>query len=143
VDVSNRSFGLFNNLDAEGSNGTVYRTNNTNSALGDGAFGELIGDLNKSAIRFDNIRIKSGDITLSPPPPSPTYYTLTVSSAGGGTVSGGGIFDAGTQGTALATPRSGYSFSNWGGDYNGCYSTNPALSVTMDENKTCTAYFLW
>jgi len=70
-----------------------------------------------------------------------TYYTLTtsVSPSGGGSVSPtGGTYAAGSQVTLTATPASGYSFSNWGGDASG--SQNP-ITITMNSNKSITAYF--
>jgi len=70
-----------------------------------------------------------------------TYYTLTtsVSTSGGGSVNPiGGTYAAGSQVTLTATPASGYSFSNWGGDASG--SQNP-ITITMNSNKSITAYF--
>jgi len=70
-----------------------------------------------------------------------TYYTLTtsVSPSGGGSVSPtGGTYAAGSQVSLTATPASGYSFSNWGGDASG--SQNP-ITITMNSNKSITAYF--
>lgn len=66
-----------------------------------------------------------------------TQYTLSLLSnpSYGGSVSGSGSYDAGTKVTVSATPNNGYRFIRWsdGG--------NQSHTVTMDGNKTLTAYF--
>lgn len=64
-------------------------------------------------------------------------YTLTLNRnpSSGGTVSGDGTYNAGTSVRVSATPNSGWRFVRW--------SDGMAQShnVTMNENKTLTAYF--
>lgn len=66
-----------------------------------------------------------------------TYYTLTLRAdpSEGGKVSGGGSFEKDSKRTVSATPNNGYRFIRWsdGG--------NQSHTVTMDGNKTLTAYF--
>lgn len=66
-----------------------------------------------------------------------TYYTLTLMAdpSKGGKVSGGGSFEKDSKQTVSATPNNGYRFIRWsdGG--------NQSHTVTMDGNKTLTAYF--
>ena len=47
-------------------------------------------------------------------------------------------YNANEEVQLTATPESGWSFSHWSGDYSG--SDSP-ISITMDANKTITAYF--
>lgn len=65
-----------------------------------------------------------------------TYrLTLDESPSNGGTTSGEGTYSAGTNVRISATPNNGYRFIRWsdGG--------NQSHTVTMDGNKTLTAYF--
>lgn len=74
----------------------------------------------------------------SNPPPK---YTLTTS-ASNGTVSlnpSGASYTTGTVVNLTATPNSGNSFLIWNGDLTGALS--PA-AITMNANKSVTAYFL-
>lgn len=69
-------------------------------------------------------------------------YTLTtsVSPSGSGSVSPpGGTFDAETVVNLTATANPDYEFSHWSGTDNN--SINPT-TVTMDSNKSVTAYFI-
>ena len=68
-----------------------------------------------------------------------TYKTLTIIAGANGTVNTGGSFATGSSQTITATPNSGYQFSSWTGD-TGC-SGVASHTITMDENKTCTANF--
>jgi endo-1,4-beta-xylanase len=73
----------------------------------------------------------------------PVNYSLAVAvgGSGGGTTSpapGNYSYQAGSAATITATPQQGSLFSGWGGAASG--STNP-LSITMDSNKSLTAYF--
>ncbi len=71
----------------------------------------------------------------------PEQYTLSVSSSpsSGGDVSpSGGTYDEGASVTLTAHPYSGYTFDHWGGSASG-YSSS--TSVTMNSNKSVTAYF--
>ena len=72
----------------------------------------------------------------------PTEYTITVDANNNawGTVSGGGVYYAGTTCNLSATPASGYQFDSW--KKNGVVvSLNPDYSFTVTENATYTAYF--
>jgi len=66
-----------------------------------------------------------------------TQYTLSLLAdpSSGGTVSGSGSYDAGTKVTVSATPNNGYRFIRWSD------KGNQSHTVTMDGNKTLTAYF--
>ena len=68
-------------------------------------------------------------------------YTLTgvASPAHGGTVSGSGVFSAGSTTALTATAAPGYIFTGWSGDLSG--TTNPA-TVTMNAAKNITAVFI-
>jgi len=73
--------------------------------------------------------------------PQPTTYTLTIAATAGGTVSpsvGAHTYDVGTLVTVTATANSGYTFKNWSGESS---STNPAINIMIDGNKTLTANF--
>jgi hypothetical protein len=71
-----------------------------------------------------------------PPTQIAKQYTLTASAGDGGSVTGGGTFASGTKVSLIATPSSGYSFSEWS---NGS-TTNP-LTVTLNSNTSITANF--
>lgn len=66
-----------------------------------------------------------------------TQYTLSLLAdpSSGGIVSGSGSYDAGTKVTVSATPNNGYRFIRWSD------KGNQSHTVTMDGNKTLTAYF--
>ena len=72
----------------------------------------------------------------------PTQYTITAQANNNawGSVSGGGVYNAGTTCTLTATPASGYLFESWKKN-NVVVSTNPTYSFTVTENATYTAYF--
>lgn len=73
------------------------------------------------------------------PQSGPCPYTLTVSVSGvGGTVTGGGVFPAGSVKTVTATPSIGYGFSGWS---NCSTETTTIINVTMNSDKTCVASF--
>ena len=67
-------------------------------------------------------------------------YTLatTVSPVAGGSVSGAGMYAAGTKATLTATPAAGYTFTGWSGDASG---TAASMAITMDGDKSVTANF--
>ena len=72
----------------------------------------------------------------------PTEYTITVDANNNawGTVSGGGVYYAGTTCNLSATPASGYQFDSW--KKNGVVvSLSPDYSFTVTESATYTAYF--
>ena len=65
-------------------------------------------------------------------------YTLTLaaSPSNGGTVTGAGVYDAGSEVTINAAPASGYTFKKWSdGD------TNAERMVTVDGDMSLTATF--
>lgn len=68
-------------------------------------------------------------------------YTLQtqVDQNSGGSVEAGGSFDYGTQKSILATPLAGYRFNYWGGS---AIDSNNPITVTMDSNKSITAFFI-
>ena len=65
-------------------------------------------------------------------------YTLTLaaSPSNGGTVTGAGVYDAGTEVTINAAPASGYTFEKWSDG-----NTNAERMVTVDGDKSLTATF--
>lgn len=68
-------------------------------------------------------------------------YYLTLIAGSNGSVSASGSYDPGTVQTITATPSStNYSFGSWTGD-SGC-SGLASHTITMDNNKTCTANFI-
>jgi len=70
-----------------------------------------------------------------------TTYTLATraSTIASGTVTGAGIYTAGTSVTFTAIPAPGYTFAGWSGDASG--ASNP-ITVTLDANKSVMANFL-
>jgi len=72
----------------------------------------------------------------------PTQYTLALRSndTNCGTVSGAGTFNAGTNVTAVATPRSGCRFVNW--TENGTsVSTSPNYSFALNKDRNLVANY--
>ena len=65
-------------------------------------------------------------------------YTLTLaaSPSNGGTVTGAGVYDAGSEVTINAAPASGYTFKKWSDG-----NTNAERMVTVDGDKSLTATF--
>jgi hypothetical protein len=72
-----------------------------------------------------------------------TQYQLTMAHGTGGRVSpGSGWRNSGAAVSISATPKNGYSFSNWTGSGTGSYSgTNNPASITMGGPITETATF--
>ena len=67
-----------------------------------------------------------------------TQYTITVSSTTGGSVSTpGGTYNSGAIVTVTATPEEGYRFTGW----TGSSSTEPTLSITLNQNQSLVANF--
>jgi len=69
-------------------------------------------------------------------------YTVALSSnpTAGGSTSGGGLFDAGVSVTAVATPNSGYTFTNW--TENGIIVSNLAsFTFIVNSNRNLVANF--
>lgn len=115
---------------AEGATVTFYVDGNVAVTTGDDATWE------SGEVKTVNLAATSGPVTR---------YTLTVnvSPAASGTVSlsptqpaEGYIAD--TVVTLSATAATDYAFSSWGGDASG---TSPTTTVTMDSDKSVTAYF--
>jgi len=71
----------------------------------------------------------------------PVTYTLTTIAGTGGTVSAGGTYNSGSSQTIIATPNASYNFVSWSGS-TGC-SGIASHTITMDEDKTCTANFTY
>ena len=65
-------------------------------------------------------------------------YTLTLaaSPSNGGTVTGAGVYDAGSEVTINAAPASGYTFKKWSDG-----NTNAERMVTVDGDMSLTATF--
>ena len=83
---------------------------------------------------------KSGGPSTEPETPGGEVakYTLTLaaSPSNGGTVTGAGVYDAGSEVTINAAPASGYTFKKWSdGD------TNAERMVTVDGDMSLTATF--
>ncbi len=68
----------------------------------------------------------------------PPQYALTTSATAGGSITPGGLFDAGTSVSLMATPQPGYEFAGWSGDAAGL--ANP-IAVLMDRAKSVQAGF--
>jgi Divergent InlB B-repeat domain len=66
-------------------------------------------------------------------------FTLTALATAGGSVTGGGIYDAGTIVTVQATPLAGYRFTGWSGGLTG---TNNPATFTLRDDTTVTANFI-
>jgi uncharacterized repeat protein (TIGR02543 family) len=92
-------------------------------------------------------------IALAAPSGGAGTFLLTIATAGNGTVSSspagislcGGTggdcaesYAAGTSVMLTATPGSGWTFAGWTG---GCSGSTAAITVTMDQARTCTASF--
>ena len=71
-----------------------------------------------------------------------TYILSTsVSPSGSGSISlnpSGGVYDEGTSVTLTAQAASGYVFDHWNGDAS---DTSPTKTITMNSDKSVTAYF--
>jgi hypothetical protein len=78
------------------------------------------------------------NFTLIPP----NKYTVTISAnpLAGGTVTGGGIFNSGDPVTVMATPGSGYTFTNWTEGVN-IVSTFASYAFNISGNRTLVANF--
>jgi len=71
-----------------------------------------------------------------------SLYTITLSAspAIGGSTSGGGMFNKDAQTTVIATPSTGYSFTNWTEGAT-VVSTNANYAVTVTSSRTLVANF--
>jgi len=70
-------------------------------------------------------------------------FSLAITAGSNGTVNSAANGNYGTNSTItiIATPNSGYAFTNWTGSA-GCNGiTTASYAITMDSNKTCTANF--
>jgi len=68
-------------------------------------------------------------------------YTISTSSEGGGTIQlspAAGPYPSNSIVNVTATPTNGWTFLGWAGDATG---TNPAVSLTMNRNKSVQAVF--
>ena len=79
------------------------------------------------------------DLTLS----NTSTYTITATAnpTAGGSVSGAGTFTSGSTCTLVATPASGYAFTNWTSGST-VVSTNATYSFTVNSNRTLKANFV-
>ena len=81
--------------------------------------------------------------TLSPTPvPTPTPYMISVSAspAEGGSVTGGGVYTAGTPVTTMAIPKRDWKFVNWS-DGGSQVSTSASYTFTAIGNRALVANF--
>lgn len=78
-------------------------------------------------------------VTESIAPQSATAFTLTLVAGTGGSVSGAGVYEAGTNVTITATGTPGYAFASWSGGA-GCSGT-ASHSLALSADTTCTASF--
>jgi ribosomal protein L21E len=83
-----------------------------------------------------------GDKTITATFTDEVQYNLTIAKYGNGTVTpGAGIhaYDEGSTVNLTATPAEGWQFASWAGEVANYKSAT--TSVTMDEDKSVTAYF--
>ena len=66
--------------------------------------------------------------------------SLSSNPAAGGTTSGGGTFNSGSSVTVIATPNTGYTFTNWTENGN-AVSTNASYQFAISGNRTLVANF--
>jgi hypothetical protein len=97
---------------------------------------ELSGSTNPTNITMDENKSVTANFTE-------LHYTLTrnISPSGGGSVSKNpdkSSYNYGEQVELTASANDGYEFDHWGADASG---TNPEVTITMDANKTVTAYY--
>lgn len=73
----------------------------------------------------------------------PARYAITAIAqpAAGGTVSGAGIFDAGTETTLTATPNANYVFGGWTDEQGEAVSDMPQITHRVERNVVLTAHF--
>lgn len=71
----------------------------------------------------------------------PNQVRVYVTATNGGTVSGGGVYDIGTEVTLTATPNSGYTFVKWQVNGGGDYSTRNPVTLTVNETVDLVAVF--
>ncbi|RMF59780.1 MAG: hypothetical protein D6743_15870, partial [Calditrichaeota bacterium] len=70
--------------------------------------------------------------------------TTSVSPAGGGSVTRDpdkSAYDDGESVDLTAIPNAGFEFVNWAGDLGGANSTDPSITVVMDQDRSLTAHF--
>jgi len=80
-----------------------------------------------------------------------SYYTLTINSVGNGYItsspppSSDGKYENGTVVTITAHAYEGWTFDHWGGDVSSSFirtAANNPITITMDSDKSVTAYFV-
>ena len=99
--------------------------------------GDGSGAANPLTVTMSGPKTVTATFTQNPP----VQYSLMVNVNGSGSVGKSpnkSAFDQGETASLMATPGSGYAFSNWSVDASG--TTNP-VTVTMNGNKTVTANF--
>jgi Listeria/Bacterioides repeat len=88
------------------------------------------------------VMLTSGNATLTANFTAMLPYTVTLSSnpAAGGTTIGDGTFYSGTSVIVIATPNTGYTFTNWTEGVT-VVSTNASYQFTLSGNRTLVANF--
>jgi uncharacterized repeat protein (TIGR02543 family) len=101
--------------------------------------GGASGNTSKITVTMDSDKDITAYFRTGVSPPGTYTLTTYVSPSGAGSVSPqGGQYASGVQVTLTATPASGYTFDHWGGSASG---TTPSITITMNSDKSLTAYF--
>ncbi|WP_418791686.1 S8 family serine peptidase [Phosphitispora sp. TUW77] len=107
-----------------------------------GSYGVTASAAGYSAQTIDVIANKDVNTTQDFTLPAKLSYALTIAQVGEGTTvpaSGTYTYEEGATVTLRAEPASGYVFEKW--VINGVDISNAQTSITMDADKTATAYF--
>jgi hypothetical protein len=75
---------------------------------------------------------------------APTQYTVSTNANpnNGGTVTGGGLYNAGTQATISVVANSGYTFEKVMNSNGIIVSTTPNFTIQVNQNENYTAHFV-
>jgi hypothetical protein len=95
-------------------------------------------EANTGAERVGTMTIAGQTVTVTQAVVGSFSVNINVSGSGTGTVTGQGSYPKGTSVNLAATPASGATFVNWGGD---CLGTANPYKLTVDSNKNCSAIF--
>ena len=114
----------------------ITLVDNYDSGTGNGVVRFLYAENNTGKTRTGKIIVAGEVYTLEQR--ARTMVAITTTAEHGGHVSGGGLYDLGSQATLTAVPDSGYAFSYWTGAVS---SMQNPLRVTVDTAKSYTAVF--